>query len=107
MKMIFFALLISCTSLNLFSMDRCAAWRNAMAYMCKHGTFDQNLLAQAEKQALSNGCRHTDMVGPKECKPFFDQAGAQSDCPYLYGASGPVPLYDYRRCHYTKFFENK
>lgn len=81
-------------------------WRTLMAQACKTGKLDRQALTQAETKAVEAGHRRTDMAEPKECKPFFDQAGAQSLCPRLLAVRrGFFPVYDYDNCQFTKFFE--
>lgn len=85
----------------------CAEWLAMMRQACKTGTLDAHHAAQLEKEAAQAGCRRADMVEHKDHKDLFKQAGAQSECPYMYAVRRGFPLYNYQKCHYTKFFDKK
>lgn len=103
------SMLLACSFFNVFSMDKnpCWAWTRALTVACQKGSLDTQLLNEAELRARKSGCTRVSMVESKDCKPFFDQAGAQAECPRLLAVNGPVAYYDYQKCRYSKFFESK
>lgn len=85
----------------------CWAWTRALTVACKQGNLDSEKLKDAELRATKSGCTRVSMAESKDCKPFFDQAGAHAECPRLLAVNGSVPYYDYQKCNYSKFFESK
>ena len=97
----------ACSFFNTYSMDHnpCALWTRAVKVACQRGQWDSHTMQEAELRASKSGCTRADVVESKECKPFFEQAGAQAECPRLRGVTGSMPVYDFANCRYTKFFE--